>query len=45
VWKPELTGTIFPIYFSGISAPLIVRRPGQLSGWPAPKPALVNVIC
>jgi hypothetical protein len=35
VRKPELTGTIFPIYFSDILAPLTGWSPGQLPGWPA----------
>jgi hypothetical protein len=35
-WKPELTGTIFPIYSSDVLAPHIVWRPGQLPGWFAP---------
>jgi len=36
VWKPELTGTIFPIYSSNILALLIDCRPGQLSAMPDP---------
>jgi hypothetical protein len=40
VCKPELTGTLFPIYFSDVLAPLICWCPGQLPGWPAFNPAL-----
>jgi hypothetical protein len=36
VWKPELTGNIFPIYSSDVLPPLIGWRPGQLPGWSAP---------
>jgi hypothetical protein len=32
VWKPELTGAIFPIHSSDVLAPLTGWHPGQLAG-------------
>jgi hypothetical protein len=35
-WKPELIGTILPIYSSDVLASFVAWSPGQLPSWLAP---------